>query len=215
MGRRPRPREEFDAELADLPAELRWREWMSRVEALIFASSEPATRETLAGLVGRDCSIDLLIDDIRDELRDRPYELVSVAGGWQHRTRPRFADAIRSVTGSGPQERALSQSDLLVLAIVAYHQPITRGEISKIIGKEVSRDTIAHLRSQELVASGPRSPQPGAPYTLVTTKTFLSKFGLQSLRDLPDMEALEDAGLLSKEKLLAGDIPVAMGDEAP
>ncbi|CDZ74045.1 Hypothetical protein NGAL_HAMBI2610_56770 [Neorhizobium galegae bv. orientalis] len=64
-----------------------------------------------------------------------------------------------------------------------------------------------------LVASGPRSPQPCAPYTLVTTKAFLSHFGLESLRDLPDMEALEDAGLLTKETLLAADIPVAMGDE--
>lgn len=213
MGRRPRAREELDTELADLPAELRWREWMGRVEALIFASAEPVSRETLAGLVGRDCSIDLLIDDIRDELRDRPYELVSFAGGWQHRTRPRFANAIRSVTGSEPQARAFSEADRLVLAIVAYHQPITRGEISKIIGKEVSRDTIAHLRSLELVSSGPRSPQSGAPYTLVTTKAFLSQFGMESLRDLPDIEALEDAGLLSKETLLAGDIPVAMSDE--
>ncbi|RUX69098.1 segregation and condensation protein B, partial [Mesorhizobium sp. M7A.F.Ca.US.005.03.1.1] len=59
----------------------------------------------------------------------------------------------------------------------------------------------------ELIASGPRSPQPGAPYTYVTTKTFLSQFGLDTLRQLPDFEALEDAGLLSKEKLLAGDIP--------
>ncbi|MBY5376657.1 SMC-Scp complex subunit ScpB [Rhizobium leguminosarum] len=213
MGRRPRSQEALDAELADLPAELRWREWMDRVEALIFASSEPVTRETLASLVGRDCSIELLIDDIRDELRDRPYELVSVAGGGQHRTRPRFADAIRSVTGTGPQGRSLSQSDLLVLAIVAYHQPITRGEISRMTGKEVSRDTISHLRSQELVASGPRSPQPGAPYTLVTTKTFLSHFSLESLRELPDMEALEDTGLLSRDKLLAADIPIAIGDE--
>jgi len=147
---------------------------MGRVEALIFASSEPVSRETLAGLVGRDCSIDLLIDDIRDSLRDRPYKLVSVAGGWQHRTRLRFADAIRSVTGSEQQARALSQSDLLVLAIVAYHQPITRGEISNMTGKDVSRDTIAHLRSQELVASGPRSPQPGAPYTLVKTALRLT-----------------------------------------
>ncbi|TDX76175.1 segregation and condensation protein B [Neorhizobium sp. R1-B] len=213
MGRRPRPREELDTELTDLPPELRWREWMGRVEALIFASTEPVPRETLAGLVGRDCSIDLLIDDIRDELRDRPYELVSVAGGWQHRTRPRFADAIRSVTGSEQQTRALSQADLLVLAIVAYHQPITRGEISKITGKEVSRDTIAHLRSLELVSSGPRSPQPGAPYTRVTTKTFLSQFGMESLRDLPDMGALEDAGLLSKMKLLTSDFPIAIADE--
>lgn len=80
----------YDRDLEDLPPELRWREWMLRVEAVIFASAEPVTRETLARVVGRDCSIDLLIEDLREELRDRPYELVSVAGGWQHRTRPRF-----------------------------------------------------------------------------------------------------------------------------
>ncbi|RUT96540.1 segregation and condensation protein B, partial [Mesorhizobium sp. M7A.T.Ca.TU.009.01.3.2] len=64
----------------------------------------------------------------------------------------------------------------------------------------------------ELIASGPRSPQPGAPYTYVTTKNFLSQFGLDTLRQLPDFEALEDAGLLSKEKLLAGDIMADFSD---
>jgi segregation and condensation protein B len=81
---------------------------------------------------------------------------------------------------------------------IAYFQPITRGDLSKIFGKEVSRDTIASLRGANFLASGPRSPTPGAPYTYVTTKHFLSAFGMQTLRDLPDMEALEDAGLLIK-----------------
>ena len=63
----------------------------------------------------------------------------------------------------------------------------------------------------EFIAAGPRSPQPGAPYTYVTTKAFLGHFGFDTLRDLPDMELLEDAGLLSKEKLLAGDLPIAAG----
>ncbi|TIS49252.1 MAG: SMC-Scp complex subunit ScpB, partial [Mesorhizobium sp.] len=89
---------------------------------------------------------------------------------------------------------------------IAYFQPITRAELSSFFGKEVSRDLIGVLRAQDLIASGPRSPQPGAPYTYVTTKNFLSQFGLDTLRQLPDFEALEDAGLLSKEKLLAGDI---------
>lgn len=71
----------YDQELEDLPPELRWREWMLRVEAVIFASAEPVSRETLARVVGNDCRIDLLIDDLREELRSRPYELVSVAGG--------------------------------------------------------------------------------------------------------------------------------------
>ena len=77
----------YDRELEDLPSELRWREWMLRVEAVIFASAEPVSRDTLARVVGKDCSIELLIDDLREELSSRPYELVSVAGGWQHRSR--------------------------------------------------------------------------------------------------------------------------------
>jgi chromosome segregation and condensation protein ScpB len=93
---------------------------------------------------------------------------------------------------------------------IAYFQPITRGELSSFFGKEVSRDLIGVLRSQDLIASGPRSPQPGAPYTYVTTKGFLAQFGFDTLRDLPDFEALEDAGLLSKDKLLAGDIPAGL-----
>lgn len=104
----------------------------------------------------------------------------------------------------------LTQSEVLVLMCVAYFQPITRGELSSFFGKEISRDLIGHLRGAKLIASGPRSPTPGAPYTYVTTKEFLLEFGLDTLRDLPDFEALEDAGLLSKEKLLAGDIPAGM-----
>lgn len=208
MARRPRSPEPFDLELADLPPELRWREWMGRVEAVIFASPSPIGREVLAKVVGRQCNLDLIIEDIREELRGRPYDLVSVAGGWQHRTKRGFADAIRAATGFGTQEaKPLSQSESLALMAIAYFQPITRGELGKIFGKEVSRDTIGHLRSLGFIAAGPRSPQPGAPYTFVTTQEFLSHFGFDTLRDLPDMEALEDAGLLSKDRLLAGEFP--------
>ncbi|KUM27551.1 segregation and condensation protein B [Mesorhizobium loti] len=198
----------LDTELEHLPPELRWREWIGRVEAVIFAASEPVPREVLSRVVGKSCNLDLVIDDIRAELAGRPYELVSVAGGWQHRTKKVFGDAINvafgTVAGQGTKE--LSQSEALVLMCIAYFQPITRGELSSFFGKEVSRDLIGVLRAQDLIASGPRSPQPGAPYTYVTTKNFLSQFGLDTLRQLPDFEALEDAGLLSKEKLLAGDI---------
>lgn len=196
----------FDRELDHLPPEARWREWMHRVEATIFAASEPVGRETLARIVGKSCSIDLLIDDIREELRCRPYDLVAVAGGWKHLTRPAYADAIRAAVGGRDKAVDLTQSEVLVLMCIAYFQPITRGELSSFFGKEISRDFIGHLRGAKLIASGPRSPTPGAPYTYVTTKEFLLEFGLDTLRDLPDFEALEDAGLLSKEKLLAGDI---------
>jgi chromosome segregation and condensation protein ScpB len=87
----------------------------------------------------------------------------------------------------------------MVLMAVGYFQPVTRGELSKIFGREVSRDTIGNLRAAGFIGSGPRSPTPGAPYTYVTTKHFLSAFGMETLRDLPDIEALEDAGLLSRQ----------------
>ena len=88
---RPKRREQeplFDPELADLPEGARWREWLGRVEAAIFASPTPVPREALARLVGKNCNLDDLLADIRDELRARPYELVQVAGGWQLRTKP-------------------------------------------------------------------------------------------------------------------------------
>ncbi|MCF1470055.1 SMC-Scp complex subunit ScpB [Agrobacterium vitis] len=189
----------FDRELKDLPPELRWREWMLRIEAVIFASAEPVSRETLARVVGKECSIDLLIDDLIEELRSRPYELVSVAGGWQHRTRVRYAETIHASTAPTRGAAAkLSEFEAMVLMAVGYFQPVSRSELSKIFGKEVSRDTIAALRGAGFIASGPRSPTPGAPYTYVTTKHFLSAFDMETLRDLPDIEALEDAGLLSR-----------------
>ena len=204
----------LDRELVDLPAELRWREWMLRVEAVIFASAEPVGRETLARVVGKDCSIELLIDDLQEELRDRPYEIVFVAGGWQHRTRSRFSVSIRaSQAATRSVAPALSDFEAMVLMAIAYFQPITRSDLSKIFGKEVSRDTIASLRNANFLASGPRSPTPGAPYTYVTTKNFLSAFGLQTLRDLPDIEALEDAGLLSRKGVQGEALVAVEGEE--
>ena len=204
----------LDRELADLPPEVRWREWMLRIEAVIFAAAEPVGRETLARVVGKDCSIDLLIDDLREELRDRPYEIVFVAGGWQHRTRSRFAVPIRASQASTRSAApTLSDFEAMVLMAIAYFQPITRGDLSKIFGKEVSRDAIASLRNANFLASGPRSPTPGAPYTYVTTKHFLTAFGMETLRDLPDIEALEDAGLLSRQGVQTEHILPEVDDE--
>lgn len=204
----------YDRELEDLPAEMRWREWMLRVEAVIFAAAEPVSRETLARVVGKDCSIELLIDDLRAELRGRPYELASVAGGWQHRTRVRFAETIHA--SNAPTRggaAALSEFEAMVLMAVGYSQPVTRGELSKIFGREISRDVIGNLRGAGFLSSGPRSPTPGAPYTYVTTKNFLSAFGLKTLRDLPDIEALEDAGLLNRNGGQEEVLATADGEE--
>src|SRR3954471_13800080 len=94
--RRSRNRPALDIELDDLPPEMRWREWMRRVEAVVFAAARPVGRDALAAVVGRGCNLDLLLDDIRSELRARAYEIVSVAGGYQFRTRPGLAAAVRA-----------------------------------------------------------------------------------------------------------------------
>ena len=201
MARRKRTDAEppiFDAELADMPVDLRWREWMNRIEAVLFAAPKPVEREALARVVGRDASIDLLIDDIREALRGKPYDVVSIAGGWSFRTRTAYADVI--ATSAAVPDRAvdLTQNEAMVLVSIAYHQPLTRAGVSEILGREVSRDVIGALRDKNMITAGPRSPTAGAPFTYVTTKGFLDHFGLDTLRDLPDLEALQDAGLLQE-----------------
>ena len=95
---------------------------------------------------------------------------------------------------------------------IAYLQPVTRGELSNMFGKEISRDMIAGLRDAGFLSSGPRSPTHGAPYTYVTTRHFLSAFGLETLRDLPDLERLEDDGLLSRHSLVREDLAKEVAD---
>jgi chromosome segregation and condensation protein ScpB len=166
MARRPRSPETLDTELLALPPEERWRTWMGRVEAVIFAAPAPVGREVLARVVGRACNLALLLDDIRAELAGRPYELVAVAGGWQHRTKQGFAGAIQAAAGLGDAVRPLSPTESLVLMAIAYLQPITRAELGRLLGKEISRDLIGALRSRGFIGSGPRSPQPAAGFTL-------------------------------------------------
>jgi segregation and condensation protein B len=200
MGR-AKPKIDLDRALSDLPTPLRWREYMMRVEAVIFAASQPVSRETLSAVIGNDCNLDLLIADIRDELKSRPYELVDVAGGYQHRTRRAYGEVIRASGTVAAKGVDLTQLEKLVLTAVAYFQPITRAGLGDILCRNISRDVIAALRGAELIATGPRSPQPGAPHTYVTTPAFLTLWGLASLRDLPDLARLEDAGLLGKAPL--------------
>ncbi|WP_299749569.1 SMC-Scp complex subunit ScpB [uncultured Tateyamaria sp.] len=178
----------FDRELDDLPQELRWREWMGRIEAVLFASASPVSREDLARVVGQGASVEILIEDIQAELVGRPYELAQVAGGWMFRTKTQFADAIKAAADLGEQSLAFTEMEMGVLCAIAYHQPIDRAGLKDVFGKEVSRDLLARLRYRDLIASGPRSPRPGAPHTFVTTETFLATFDLQSLRDLPELE---------------------------
>lgn len=189
------PAPELDRELADLAPELRWRIWMRRIEAVLFASASPVPREGLARVVGQGASVDLLVEDLAADLEGRAFEIAKVAGGWMLRTRTAYAPAIRAAADVGGQFLDLSEFDVAVLAAIAYHQPITRDGLKDIFGKEISRDLIGRLHARGLIGTGPRSPLRGAPYTFVTTEQFLVAFSLESLRDLPDLEQLNDAGV--------------------
>jgi segregation and condensation protein B len=114
------------------------------------------------------------------------------------RTKTRFAPAIRAAhPGLGSDDVAeLTRTETFALTAIAYLQPVTRGEISKLAGREISRDVIAALKRHGLIDGAIRAPQPGAPFAYVTTRTFLEAFGFASLRELPDLERLKAEGLM-------------------
>jgi chromosome segregation and condensation protein ScpB len=185
----------LDRDLSDLPEGMRWREWMLRAEAAIFAAPKPVPRETLAGLVGDACRLDALIADINEELKSRPYEIVFVAGGYQFRTRPRHAETLRALAGTrdaGPP--ALTKLEMLALSAIAYRQPVTRADLSRLVGHDISRDILGRLKNAGVIAPGPRAPAPGAPVAWVTTQRFLEMFALGSLAELPELDALDHVG---------------------
>jgi segregation and condensation protein B len=125
--------ESLDVELLDLPPAARWREWMLRVEAAIFASPKPVPRESLVRLVGEACRFDDLIADLIHELRGRPYDLALVAGGYRLQTKTRFAPAIRIAhpdrAGDGVAE--LTRTETFALTAIAYLQPVTESMQSR------------------------------------------------------------------------------------
>ena len=204
--------ESLDVDLIDLPPAARWREWMLRVEAAVFASARPVPREALVRLVGENCRFDDLIADLINELRGRPYDLTLVAGGYAFRTKTRFAPAIRAAhPGLGRDDVAeLTRTETFALTAIAYLQPVTRGEISRLAGREISRDIIAALKRHGLIDGAIRAPEPGAPFAYVTTRKFLEAFGFASLRDLPDLERLKAERLLQRG-LGEADLDSALG----
>jgi segregation and condensation protein B len=166
---------------------------------VLFAAAKPVGRDILARVVGRECALDLLLEDLKEDLRGRPIELKRAGESYTLHTRLAFGPAIRVAFDIPADAKALTKLEAGVLMAVAYFQPVTRGELSETCGREISRDLIAALRAEGLIAAGPRSPTLGAPYAYVTTEKFLFEFGFESLRDLPDLEALMDAGLMPAE----------------
>ena len=149
IARRQTHEPDFDRELADLPPELRWREWKARLEAVLFVAPKPVTREILARLGGRDCALDLLLDDLKEDFRRRPIELVRAGEGFTLHTRQTFGPAVRAAFDIPADAKQLTKLEAGVLIAVAYFQPVTRGELTETFGREISRDLIAALRARK------------------------------------------------------------------
>ena len=169
------------------------------IEAVLFASTEPLGDEELAGrLEGGDVMPVLAV--LRDHYAERGVQLIRVAGKWTFRTAPDLAGRL-AVERTSP--RKLSRATLETLAIVAYHQPVTRAEIEEIRGVSVSRGTLDILMEAGWVAPGRRRRTPGRPLTWATTETFLVHFGLEDLDELPGIEEMRAAGLLDARSATA------------
>ncbi len=156
-------------------------------EALVFASAAPVSARALQQLLPPDAEAEAVLATLRERCAGRGVTLVEVAGGWQFRTAPDLAPTLRRVV---PQPRRLPRAAMETLAIIAYHQPVTRPEIEEMRGTSLSQQTVDALLESGLIAAGGRREVPGRPTLWGTTPAFLAQFGLRDLRDLPRREDL-------------------------
>ncbi len=170
------------------------------VEALLFASAEPLDAATIGGRLPEGADVPALIAELAQLYANRGVNLVAVGDKWAFRTAPDLGQALRS---ERVVPRKLSRVAVETLAVIAYHQPVTRSEIEEIRGVSLSRGTLDNLLEAGWVKPGRRRNTPGRPVTWVTTESFLDQFGLGSVKDLPAAEELKAAGLLDKRPAIA------------
>lgn len=175
------------------------------LEALLFAAAEPLSEEALAERLPRGVDVGALLEDLRRRYEKRGVNLVQVAGKWALRTAPDLAFLLRR---EAVETRRLSRAAIETLAIIAYHQPVTRAEIEQVRGVTVSRGTLDVLLEAGWIRPRGRRRVPGRPLTFGTTDAFLSHFGLASLSDLPGLEDLRAAGFLDLSSYADVTVPV-------
>ena len=184
---------------------------MRVVEALLFAASEPLSEQELAGCLPEGSDVKELLDGLQEEYAERGVNLVQIAGKWTFRTADDLSILLRR---EAVEQKRLSRAALETLAIIAYHQPVTRAEIDEVRGVTISKGTLDILLEIGWIRMRGRRRTPGRPVTYGTTDAFMAQFGLNSLTDLPGMHELKGAGLL--ESNLPSDFEVPMptaGDE--
>ena len=168
------------------------------VEAILFASAEPVTVAELVARMPHGCDPAEALVRVRKRYEGRGVHLVKVGDAWAMRTASDLGHLMRKET---VEARKLSRAAIETLAIVAYHQPVTRAEIEEIRGVAVSRGTVDQLMELDWIRLGRRRMTPGRPVTFVVTDHFLDHFGLESARDLPGIKELRAAGLLDNRPL--------------
>lgn len=212
-----RPDTGLPSNVAALPSADR-RQSLRIMEALLFAASEPLDETFLGRHLAADADVKALIEELQGFYAGRGVNLVRVADKWAFRT---AGDLSYLLERYAVEERRLSKAALETLAIIAYHQPVTRSEIEEIRGVETSKGTIDILLETGWVRPRARRRAPGKPLTFGTTEAFLDQFGLESLKDLPGVAELKGAGLLDST-LPPGfqvpqpmDVAALMPDEMP
>ncbi|WP_439540033.1 SMC-Scp complex subunit ScpB [Sphingomonas sp.] len=168
-------------------------ETMRAVEAVLFAAEQPLTLADLRAYVGEEADIAAALSLLAESYAGRGVELVERGGRWHFQTAPDLANFLRR---DREDSRKLSRAGIETLAIIAYHEPVTRAEIEAIRGVQISKGTLDVLMEAGWIRPAGRREVPGRPLMYATTPEFLSHFGLASRRDLPGIDDLRAAGLL-------------------
>lgn len=187
---------------ASLRAELDRREALRIAEALVFASAQPVSTAFIEERLPRGIVATEILHQLKEEYAGRGVNLVQVDDHWAFRTAADLSFAIRN---DEAEVKKLSRAALEVLAIIAYHQPVTRAEIEDIRGVQTSKGTLDVLMEAEWIAPAGRREVPGRPLIYKTTDAFLQHFGLSSRKDLPGIDDLRAAGLLDPVDLAFDD----------
>ena len=163
------------------------------IEAILFASSDPVDKKTLIEKLPKNADLDLLLDRLDDLYKDRGLELRKIGNKFMFKT---SSDLTFIMQREAKSQRKLSKAAIETLAIIAYHQPVTRAEIEEIRGVSVSSGTIDTLLQMNWIKINGRRKVPGNPLAYGTTEEFLVHFDLESIKDLPEMQELKSMGLL-------------------
>lgn len=177
------------------------------LEAILFAATEPMSTNALRERFDDSADIGGLLGELQNHYEKRGFQLVNMNGHWAFRTAADLGDFLAV---EKEVQRKLSRAAMETLAIIAYHQPVTRAEIENIRGVATSKGTLDVLMECEWVKPGRRRESPGRPLTWVTTTEFMDQFGLESMNDLPGLDELKSSGLLDRrpavETIPTGDL---------